>query len=108
MKIEAVESSYSRWAPVYDRTFGAVTNPGRKRAVKHINRREGTVLEVGVGTGLALPHYRPDLRVTGIDYSSMHTQRRPALPSKVVVASALLTFVNLSRMRFADTCGVLA
>lgn len=70
MKIEAVESSYSRWAPVYDRTFGAVTNPGRKRAVKHINRREGTVLEVGVGTGLALPHYRPDLRVTGIDYSA--------------------------------------
>jgi phosphatidylethanolamine/phosphatidyl-N-methylethanolamine N-methyltransferase len=28
------------------------------------------VLEVGVGTGLALPHYNPDKRITGIDVSS--------------------------------------
>ncbi len=35
-----------------------------------INRMPGTdVLEVGVGTGLALPHYNKDKRVTGIDLS---------------------------------------
>ena len=35
-----------------------------------INRLPGTdVLEVGVGTGLALPHYNSDKRVTGIDLS---------------------------------------
>ncbi|GAB5430741.1 class I SAM-dependent methyltransferase [Ruegeria sp. TM1040] len=70
MKIEAVESSYARWAPVYDRTFGAVTDVGRRRAVSFINNRKGHVLEVGVGTGLSLPHYGPDVRVTGVDFSA--------------------------------------
>lgn len=69
MDIKAVEESYARWAPVYDRTFGAVTRSGRRRAVQFINTREGSVLEVGVGTGLSLQHYAPHLQVTGIDFS---------------------------------------
>lgn len=70
MEIEAVQSSYARWAPVYDKTFGAMTNAARRRAVAHINAQSGSVLEVGVGTGLSLPHYKPQLQVTGIDYSA--------------------------------------
>lgn len=69
MDIEAVRSSYSRWAPVYDGTFGAITRIGRHRAVDCINRRPGSVLEVGVGTGLSLDLYGPGLEVTGIDFS---------------------------------------
>jgi len=69
LDIKAVQASYARWAPIYDRTFGAVTNAGRRRAVSHINARSGRVLEVGVGTGLSLPHYKADLMVTGIDFS---------------------------------------
>ena len=69
MDIEAVKTSYARWAPIYDRTFGAVTNIGRKRAVDYINTRPGTVLEVGVGTGLALEHYDEAMQVSGIDFS---------------------------------------
>ena len=69
MDIKAVQTSYARWAPVYDKTFGAVTNTGRCRAVDYINTRSGTVLEVGVGTGLSLSYYKPALEVTGIDFS---------------------------------------
>lgn len=70
MDINAVKSSYARWAPIYDKTFGAVTGAGRRKAVGYINGQKGRkVLEVGVGTGLALPYYRPDLKVTGIDFS---------------------------------------
>ena len=76
MDIKAVESSYARWAPVYDRTFGAITNVGRKRAVGYVNaNRTGRLLEVGVGTGLSLPLYKPDLKVTGIDFSEDMLQK---------------------------------
>lgn len=69
MKPEAVTSSYRRWAPVYDRTFGAVTGAGRRRAGAYLTGRGGSVLEVGVGTGLALPSYGEGVEVTGIDFS---------------------------------------
>jgi phosphatidylethanolamine/phosphatidyl-N-methylethanolamine N-methyltransferase len=70
MEISAVKSSYARWAPVYDKTFGAITRSGRKQAVKYINARGGKVLEVGVGTGLSLRRYTDAVEVTGIDYSA--------------------------------------
>ncbi len=69
MELQAVEKSYARWAPVYDRTFGAVTNVGRRRATAILSELGGSVLEVGVGTGLALPRYAPEKRVVGIDLS---------------------------------------
>lgn len=70
MDIQAVRRSYARWAPIYDLTFGRVTGAGRTRAVDVLNRLGGKVLELGVGTGLALPHYRPDVEVTGVDASA--------------------------------------
>lgn len=70
MDINSVKKSYKTWAPVYDKTFGAITRAGRRHAIKHINQRAGRVLEVGVGTGLSLRHYQPHLEVTGIDISS--------------------------------------
>lgn len=69
MTPDAVTTSYRRWAPVYDGTFGRITRMGRRRAVAEVNKGTGRVLEVGVGTGLSLPDYAPHLEVTGIDYS---------------------------------------
>jgi len=69
MDIKAVKTSYARWAPVYDATFGALTNVGRRRTVQFINAHGPKVLEVGVGTGLSLRHYDAGIRVTGIDAS---------------------------------------
>jgi phosphatidylethanolamine/phosphatidyl-N-methylethanolamine N-methyltransferase len=69
MDAEAVTRTYRRWAPVYDSTFGRITEPGRRRATAHANGRGGRVLEVGVGTGLSLGQYRPEVTVTGVDFS---------------------------------------
>ena len=78
MDAEAVTRSYRRWAPVYDRTFGAFTRFGRRRHVEYVNGRTGSVLEVGVGTGLSLGHYAPHLAVTGIDFSGEMLARAEA------------------------------
>jgi phosphatidylethanolamine/phosphatidyl-N-methylethanolamine N-methyltransferase len=62
--------TYRLFSGSYDIVFGPVFHPGRKEAVRIANDRLGQrILEVGVGTGLSLPHFRPDSRVTGIDVS---------------------------------------
>lgn len=69
LNLFTVREAYRRWAPVYDNTFGLVSSVARRKAVEEINLRRGTVLEVGVGTGLSLPNYAPYLKVTGVDLS---------------------------------------
>jgi phosphatidylethanolamine/phosphatidyl-N-methylethanolamine N-methyltransferase len=63
--------TYRLFSGSYDIVFGPVFHPGRKDAVRIANDRPGQrILEVGVGTGLSLPHFRSDSRVTGIDVSA--------------------------------------
>jgi phosphatidylethanolamine/phosphatidyl-N-methylethanolamine N-methyltransferase len=70
MQVDAIRKSYRRWAPVYDLTFGRITQGGRILAAEHVNAIGGAVLEVGIGTGLALDYYGSHVRVTGIDLSA--------------------------------------
>ncbi|KQN39614.1 SAM-dependent methyltransferase [Sphingomonas sp. Leaf407] len=62
-----VASAYDRWAPIYDLVFGPVFRRGRRAAIDAAEQVGGRILEVGVGTGISLPHYRTDSRITGID-----------------------------------------
>jgi phosphatidylethanolamine/phosphatidyl-N-methylethanolamine N-methyltransferase len=90
---DSVRAAYRRWARIYDASFGGVSAPGRRRAVAAVNALPGSrVLEVGVGTGLALPLYRPDKRVTGIDLSAdmLQLARRRVLQMRLDNVEALL------------------
>ncbi|HEY6028274.1 MAG TPA: class I SAM-dependent methyltransferase [Pseudolabrys sp.] len=68
---EGVARAYARWAPIYDAVFGRVFAPGRAAAIeaaeKHCGQRGGLILDVGVGTGIALPAYAPRNRIVGVD-----------------------------------------
>lgn len=100
---EAVLAAYSRWAPIYDRVFGKVFDAGRRAAVAIINRRVGRLLEVGVGTGLTLPHYAPHLRVTGIDLSPdmLAVAKKRVAEQKVETVEALVE-MDATRLAFPD------
>jgi phosphatidylethanolamine/phosphatidyl-N-methylethanolamine N-methyltransferase len=90
---ESVRAAYQRWASVYDTVFGGVSSMGRRRAVAAVNALPGTrVLEVGVGTGLALPHYRREKRITGIDLSAemLARARERVAAEKLANVDALL------------------
>jgi phosphatidylethanolamine/phosphatidyl-N-methylethanolamine N-methyltransferase len=65
-----VTKAYARWAPVYDIVFGAVFERGRQAAIAAADRIGGRILEVGVGTGISLPHYSKECKLSGIDISA--------------------------------------
>ncbi len=67
MQTNTVAAAYDRWAPIYDMFFGGVFETGRREAVLAADRVGGRILEVGVGTGISLPQYKPSSRVVGID-----------------------------------------
>lgn len=103
MELEAVAKSYARWAPVYDRTFGAITHAGRHRATGFANRVGGTVLEVGVGTGLALPFYAAHMQVTGIDFSEdMLAKARDKVAEQRLTHVRQLRQMDARSLDFAD------
>lgn len=104
MDMVSVLAAYRRHAPYYDAVFGLLLGPGRQRTVRLVNKLQGPrVLEVGVGTGLSLPHYRSDLRVTGIDISPemLRIARRRVAERGVGNIDAVLE-MDAEELRFPD------
>jgi phosphatidylethanolamine/phosphatidyl-N-methylethanolamine N-methyltransferase len=70
MDDQSIIKAYKRYARSYDRIFGKVFEHGRRALIEKMRFAPGQrVLEVGVGTGLSLPLYPPDVSVVGIDIS---------------------------------------
>lgn len=101
---EAILNAYRRWAGVYDTSFGMISTLARRRAVALVNRLPGErVLEVGVGTGLALPLYAADKRVTGIDLSAdMLARARRRVAARGIATVEALIEMDAEAMAFPD------
>ncbi len=70
MTAHDVRKAYRRWAPFYDFLFSPfVLRMTHHQVANHVNGGAGSVLEVGVGTGFALPLYETHLTITGVDLS---------------------------------------
>jgi phosphatidylethanolamine/phosphatidyl-N-methylethanolamine N-methyltransferase len=70
-----VEKAYGRWAPIYDLVFGKVFDQGRQSTIAEANRIGGRILDVGVGTGLSLSDYSPNIKICGVDISEPMLRR---------------------------------
>ena len=70
MELAKIERVYTAYAKVYDRVFGKVFHEGRQSVIRNLNVQPNEkILEVGVGTGLALPMYPRHCQIVGIDFS---------------------------------------
>jgi phosphatidylethanolamine/phosphatidyl-N-methylethanolamine N-methyltransferase len=104
MDLEDTLRTYRLFSGSYDLLFGPLFHPGRKEAVRIANDRPAQrILEVGVGTGLSLPHFRKDARVTGIDVSAemLEKARRRAERRKLKQVEALL-LMDAEQTSFED------
>jgi phosphatidylethanolamine/phosphatidyl-N-methylethanolamine N-methyltransferase len=103
MDLTAIQKAYARWAPHYDISFGVISDWGRNFVVTEINRKPGHILEVGVGTGLSLPMYAPDMMVTGIDVSDIMLERaRNRVADEKLRHVKMLENMDATQMYFAD------
>lgn len=70
MKEAITSRTYDLWSKFYDLTFGALVVRRQWAAVAHLPVKSGDrVLDLGVGTGMTLPHYPRDVQVVGLDLS---------------------------------------
>lgn len=104
MEIEAIQKVYRRYAGFYDLYFGAIFSPGRCSVIEQMRCKPGErVLEVGVGTGLSLPLYPPEVEVVGIDICPEMLEKARARREREGLDNVtLLEVMDAEQMRFAD------
>lgn len=87
---------YDLWAFFYDATFGALVHRRQRRAMQELPAEPGQrVLDLGVGTGMTLPHYPEGVEAVGMDLSPgmLEKARRKCaeaqLPHRLVQGDAM-------------------
>jgi phosphatidylethanolamine/phosphatidyl-N-methylethanolamine N-methyltransferase len=99
-QLERVYSAYSR---VYDRVFGKVFQDSREVLAATLDALPGQrLLEIGVGTGLTLPLYPGDLRITGIDFSEGMLAKARERVENLDLANVTLELMDAGCMSFPD------
>jgi len=99
-----VKKAYARWAPVYDLVFGGTLfDRGRRAAIKAADKIGGTILEVGVGTGISLADYSVDNRIVGVDLSEQMLQKAKARVSELALTQVVrLEVMDAEHLSFSD------
>ncbi|MBB1600432.1 methyltransferase domain-containing protein [Variovorax sp. UMC13] len=95
--------TYARLAPPYDLLFGQVPEPGRRRMPEMVRQlAPASLLEVGVGTGLALGDFPYNACIVGIDLSADMLARASERAALLADHRSTLEQMNAERMRFPD------
>ncbi len=103
MKIDRIKDVYAVHSYFYDSIFGRFYAPGRLAAIRLMDIKPGQeVLEVGVGTGVSLPHYPGHARVVGIDISSEMLAKAKERNVNLGLSNVEIYEMDAGRMEFPD------
>ena len=83
--------------------FGPIFQRGRQAAIEAAERIGGRILEVGIGTGIALRDYSPKNRIVGIDISELMLEKARARVSEMGLTHVeQLAVMDASELQFPD------
>jgi phosphatidylethanolamine/phosphatidyl-N-methylethanolamine N-methyltransferase len=103
MDLAKVERVYTSYAGVYDRIFGKVFHEGRESAIRNLDvQPDEKILEVGVGTGLALPMYPRHCQIVGIDFSEGMLDKAKQRAAEHRMGHVQLYRMDAGAMEFKD------
>lgn len=103
MDLQKVERVYSTYAGFYDHIFGRIFHESRESAVRQLDVKPGErILEVGVGTGLALPLYPRHCRVVAIDLSASMLEKARERVEQYGLDHVELRQMDAGNMEFDD------
>jgi phosphatidylethanolamine/phosphatidyl-N-methylethanolamine N-methyltransferase len=103
MDLEKVERVYTGYAGVYDQIFGRIFHESRESAVRKLDVKPGErILEVGVGTGIALPLYPAHCQITGIDFSEGMLEKAKKRSATFDLQHVELLRMDAGQMEFED------
>ena len=98
-----VKRAYKLYAPAYDLVFDWIFHPGREAAIQLLDAQRGDhILEVGIGTGLNLPLYPTQCRITGIDLSEEMLEKAQEKVVELGLGNVTLKAMDATIMDFDD------
>lgn len=103
METERLKSIYAFYSWFYDSIFGRLYAPGRLAAIRLMDIKPGQeILEVGVGTGVSLPHYPRHARVVGIDISREMLAKAEERKTSLGLSNVEIHEMDAGRLEFPD------
>ncbi|SIS40014.1 class I SAM-dependent methyltransferase [Salimicrobium flavidum] len=95
---DKIKKRYDRVSGVFDMMDHMIKDEWRKDLLKDLN---GTVLEIGIGTGANLPYYPASAEVTGIDFSTKMLEKAKEKAASLP-GSFTLKEMDAEKLEFPD------
>jgi len=91
---------YAFWARIYDSFIDERWYFDRERVIEKLKiKKNGKILEIGVGTGLNLPFYPFNCTVFGIDFSEAMLEKAM---QKRIKSKVILEKMDANKLKFPD------
>ena len=103
METSSIKKIYASYSRIYDFIFKRWFYPRQQHVIRSLHLKEGQrVLDLGVGTGLSLPLYPWNVRVTGVDLSDSMLREAQKKIRQERLEHVTLLEMDAGRLAFAD------
>ena len=103
METSSIKKIYASYSRIYDFIFKRWFYPRQQHVIRSLSLQEGQrVLDLGVGTGLSLPLYPRNVRVTGVDLSGSMLREAQKKIRQEQLAHVTLLEMDAGQLAFAD------